>query len=55
MPAQGNVTATTAVLRMKKPFIHEKTTATSPVLPLAGIRIPQPFRAAIRDQQPGRK
>ena len=25
MPAQGNVTAPLAVLRMKKPFIHEKT------------------------------
>jgi hypothetical protein len=24
MPAQGNVTAPLAVLRMKKPFIHEK-------------------------------
>ena len=46
MPAQGNVTAPSAVLRMKKPFIHEKKPRFHPDVHPTGIRFQQPIGTA---------
>jgi hypothetical protein len=43
MPAQGNVTAPLAVLRMKKPFIHEKKPDFHPAVRPTGASFQQPI------------
>jgi hypothetical protein len=52
MPAQGNVTAPLAVLRMKKPFIHEKSNHFHPAVRPTGTRCQQPIGTAIEYQWP---
>jgi hypothetical protein len=52
MPAQGNVTAPLAVLRMKNPFIHEKSNHFHPAVRPSGTRFQQPIGTAIEYQWP---
>jgi hypothetical protein len=51
MPAQGNVTAPLAVLRMKKPFIHEKKPDFHPAVRPTWTRFQQPIGTANQCQQ----
>jgi hypothetical protein len=51
MPAQGNVAAPLAVLRMKKPFIHEKKPPFHCISIPLGLILQHPFGSTIQCQQ----